>query len=163
MAWNDYGYPNPVFTSVSAVSGVCPRARHQSQHWDLSLAIIERFKNRHLRLIGFGNCARPPDVDGCLYSRNVIKSAILLDGDPFWAEIEFSGLGPSRPLFLTVISFCRCDMFCANEMHVRRCLLLALRDGDDCYWVTGLVLAEYMSIMCHPLSSVCRLPRLTAY
>ncbi len=69
---------------------------------------------------------------------------------------------PSRPLFLTVISFCRCDMFCANEMHVRRCLLLALRDGDDCYWVTGLVLAEYMGIMCHPLSSVCRLARLTA-
>lgn len=120
-------------------------------------------QNRHLPLIGFGNCARPPDVDGCLYLRNVIKSAILLDSDPFWAEIEFSGLGPSRPFFLTLISFCRCDMFCANEMHVRRCLLLALRDGDDCYWVTGLVLVEYMGIMCHPLSSFCRLARLTAY
>ncbi len=76
------------------------------------------FQNWHLCLIGFGNCARPPDVDGCLYLRNVIKSAILLDGDPFWAEIEFSGLGPHALFFSQWFHFA--DVICFALM---KCML----------------------------------------
>lgn len=82
-------------------------------------------------------------LEKCNKAGNFIGLWSLLDWNwVFWTH-----------LFFTVISFCRCDGFSANEMHVRRCLLLALRDEDDCYWVIGLVLPRYIGILFCPPSA----------
>lgn len=52
------------------------------------------------------------------FSRNVIKSAILLAADPFWAEIEFSW-ARSVSLLLHLEFILQMGYICDNEMHVR--------------------------------------------